>query len=168
MACSRHARFAVKGGHAGFTFIELVITVAIVAVLASIAFPLGEVAIKRVKEQELRQALREIRTAIDAYKKATEDGRIKKEINDSGYPHKLEELVEGVENMRDPQKAKIYFLRRLPTDPMSGHPDWPPALTWGKRSYDSPPDRPQEGKDVFDIYSVSTQKGLNGVSYNLW
>ena len=152
----------------GFTFIELVITAAIVAVLASIAFPLGEVAMKRNKEQELRLALREIRSAIDTYKRASDEGRIKKEIGDSGYPKQLEELVEGVENLKDPKKSKIYFLRRLPSDPMTSHPDWPPAQTWGKRSYESPPDRPQEGKDVFDIYSSSTQKGLNGVPYRLW
>lgn len=152
----------------GFSFIELVITVAIVAVLASVAFPLGEVALKRGKEQELRQALREIRMAIDSHKRASDEGRIQKEIGGSGYPKRLEDLTDGVEDLKDPNKSKIYFLRRLPADPMSSHPDWPPAQTWGKRSYESPPDRPQEGKDVFDIHSTSNQKGLNGVPYHLW
>lgn len=158
----------MKRRHLGFSFIELVITVTIVAVLASIAFPLGEVAMKRVKEQELRQSLREIRMAIDAYKRASDEGRIKKDLGESGYPKRLEDLVEGIEDIKDPNKTRIYFMRRLPADPMTSHPDWPPAQTWGKRSYESPPDRPQEGKDVFDIYSTSSQKGLNGVSYDLW
>ncbi len=158
----------MKAVQYGFTFIELVVTVVIVSVLAAIALPLGEVAMQRVKEQELRQALRDIRTAIDAYKRATDEGRVKKDLGESGYPKRLEDLVEGMEDIKDPKKANIYFLRRLPVDPMSGHPDWPPAQTWGKRSYESPPDRPQEGRDVFDIYSTSHQKGLNGVPYNLW
>lgn len=152
----------------GFTFIELVITVAIVAVLAAVALPLGEVAMQRIKEQELRQALRDIRTAIDAYKRAADEGRVKKDLGESGYPKRLEDLVEGVEDQKDPQKASIYFMRRLPADPMTTHPDSPPAQTWGKRSYESPPDRPQEGRDVFDVYSTSHQKGLNGVPYSLW
>lgn len=167
MACSNRVK-AVLVKARGFTFIELIITVAIVAVLAAVAFPLGEVVQQRIKEQDLRNALRQIREGLDAYKRAADEGRVKKDIGDSGYPKRLEDLVEGVEDLKDPNKARIYFLRRLPADPMASRPDLPSAQTWGKRSYESPPERPQEGKDVFDVYSLSTRKGLNGVPYNLW
>lgn len=154
----------------GFTLVELMVVVAIVSILASAAMPLREVAIKREKEQELRLALRQIRTAIDAYKLAADEGRIEKKADEIGYPRKLEDLVEGVPNIKDPKKTMIYFLRRLPRDPMFTNSDLnvPDAETWGKRSYASPPDNPEEGDDVFDIYSRSDRRGLNGIPYNQW
>lgn len=154
----------------GFTLVELMVVVAIVAILASAAMPLREIAIKREKEQELRLALRQIRTAIDAYKQAADEGRVEKKADEAGYPRKLENLVEGVPNIKDPKKTMIYFLRRLPRDPMFANSDLdvPDADTWGKRSYASPPDNPEEGDDVFDVYSRSAQKGLNGIPYNQW
>ncbi|MDV6343936.1 type II secretion system protein [Nitrosomonas sp. Is37] len=154
----------------GFTLVELMVVVAIVAILASAVMPLREIAIKREKEQELRLALRQIRTAIDAYKQAADEGRIEKKADEAGYPRKLENLVEGVPNIKDPKKTMIYFLRRLPRDPMFTDSDqnMPDADTWGKRSYESPPGNPEEGDDVFDIYSRSDRKGLNGVPYNQW
>jgi len=152
----------------GFTLIELLVTVAIVALLATIALPMAELAVQRSKEQELRSALREIRTAIDAYKKAWEGGHIQKGIDDSGYPKSLEVLVEGVEDFKSPTRAKIYFLRRIPRDPMVKDTTVPAAETWGKRSYKSPPDSPQEGSDVYDVYSLNTRVGLNGVAYREW
>ena len=88
----------------GFTLIELVITVAIVALLASVALPVSELAVQRTKEQDLRRTLRQIREAIDAYKQASDEGRIKKSVGDSGYPKKLEELAEGVEDQKSPKK----------------------------------------------------------------
>ena len=145
----------------GFTLIELVLTVAILALLASIALPLAEVHVQRTKEQELRVALREIRIAIDAYKRASDDGVIARSIDRTGYPPKLEALVEGVEDQRKPDKPKIYFLRRLPRDPISGE-------AWGLRSYASPHDSPQAGLDVFDVFSPSEGKGLNGMPYREW
>ena len=146
------------------------VVVAIVAILASAAMPLREIAIKREKEQELRLALRQIRTAIDAYKQAADEGLVEKKADEVGYPRKLEDLVEGVPNIKDPRKSTIYFLRRLPRDPMSADIDLdiPDADTWGKRSYASPPDNPEEGDDVFDIYSLSDRVGLNGIPYNQW
>lgn len=154
----------------GFTLVELMVVVAIVAILASAVMPFREIAIKREKEQELRLALRQIRTAIDAYKQATDEGLVEKKADESGYPRKLEDLVEGIPNIKDPKKSTIYFLRRLPRDPMvtDFDEDLPSADTWGKRSYESPPDNPEEGDDVFDVYSRSDRVGLNGVPYSQW
>lgn len=152
----------------GFTLIELVITAAIVAVLASVALPLAEVAMQRSKEQDFRRALREIRTAIDAHKQAVDEGRIAKAEGESGYPKSLETLAQGVPDARDPSRAKIYFLRRIPRDPFTTDPARSPAETWGKRSYASGPDDPQEGKDVYDVYTVSAAVGLNGIPYREW
>jgi general secretion pathway protein G len=151
----------------GFTLIELIITVAIVAILASAALPLTQIAVQRAKEQELRTALRQIREAIDAYKQAADEGRVARAADASGYPTSLDALVLGVDDAKLPVKKSIYFLRRLPRDPFA--PDnLPAAETWGKRSYESPPDDPREGKDVFDIYPLAEGKGLNGVPYREW
>ena len=145
----------------GFTLIELLITVAIVAVLASVAAPLAETTVQRGKEQELRRSLREIRTAIDAYKAAVDEGAIERKSGASGYPPSLAVLVEGVRDARSPDEKKLYFLRRIPLDPVSGE-------EWGLRSYASPADDPEEGADVYDVYSRSADAGLNGVSYKEW
>ena len=151
----------------GFTLIELVITVAIVAVLASVAMPLNELVVQRAKEQDLRRALRELRDGIDAYKQASDEGRIVKRTGESGYPRRLEDLAAGVEDQKNPKKERIYFLRRIPRDPLA-----PEALaaaeTWGKRSYASPPEEPRDGDDVFDVFSLSTATGINGRPYREW
>lgn len=152
----------------GFTLIELVVTVAIVSILALAASPLLETTVRRQKESELRAALREIRSAIDAYRQAVDDGKIAKKADESGYPARLEELFMGVENRQDPAKGKIYLLRRLPRDPFSRDRDLNAVQTWGKRSYASPPDQPQEGIDVFDVYSLSDERGSNGIPYREW
>ena len=152
----------------GFTLIELVITVAIIGLLASAAFPLASMAIQREKESELRAALRDIRNAIDAYKDAAELGRIAVEADKSGYPVDLKVLYEGVEDATSAEKVKIYFLRRLPRDPFFPDGAAAPEETWGLRSYASPPDNPQPGDDVFDVYSLARGKGLNGVPYHDW
>lgn len=152
----------------GFTLIELLITVAIIATLASIALPLSEVAVQRSKETELRRALRHIRDALDDYKRAADEGRIRRAADESGYPPTLGALVEGAPDAKSPTGATIYFLRRIPRDPT--HPDEtvPAEKTWRLRSYESPPDRPAPGKDVFDVYSMSEKVGLNGVPYREW
>jgi general secretion pathway protein G len=152
----------------GFTLIELVITVAIVAILASVAMPLNELVVQRAREQDLRRALRDIREAIDRYKQASDDGRILKIIGESGYPKRLEDLVAGVEDEKSPRKERIYFLRRIPRDPLATDADLAPAATWGKRSYASPPDAPREGDDVFDVISLATGTGINGRPYREW
>lgn len=152
----------------GFTLIELVITVAIVALLASIALPMAEVTVQRSKEQELRSALRQIREALDAYKQAGDEGHIVRKVGESGYPKSLEVLVAGVEDAKSPDKAKIYFLRRIPRDPFFKDSTAPPEDTWGKRSYASPPDDPREGDDVFDVYPLTSGAGLNGIPYRQW
>lgn len=151
----------------GFTLIELMVTLVILAVLALIAAPLTQVAVQRSKEQDLKTALRQIREAIDAYKMASDEGRIQKSSDESGYPPTLRILEDGVEDIKDPKRQKIYFIRRLPSDPMSEEQGSPEA-SWGKRSYRSPVDRPEEGRDVFDIYSRSEAKGLNGIVYKEW
>lgn len=145
----------------GFTLIELLITVAILGLLASVALPLAEVTVQRGKEQELRRSLREIREAIDAYKRASDDGAIDKPVNKTGYPPSLAALVEGALDKRDPKGARIYFLRRVPPDPVTNEP-------WALRSYASPANAPQSGDDVFDVYSKSEHPGLNGVPYREW
>jgi len=152
----------------GFTLIELVITVAIVALLASVALPVSELAVQRTKEQELRRTLRQIREAIDAHKQASDEGRIRRSVGDSGYPKKLEDLAEGIDDQRSPKKEKIYFLRRIPRDPFNTEPALSAAATWGKRSYASPPDDPREGEDVFDVFSLAAGKGINGQPYREW
>ena len=145
----------------GFTLVELLVTVAILALLATVAAPLAEVAVQRGKEQELRRSLREIRDAIDAYKRASDDGVIEKALDKSGYPPTLAALVEGAVNRKDEKGRRIYFLRRIPPDPVSGEP-------WALRSFESPADAPRSGDDVFDVYSRSERAGLNGIKYREW
>jgi len=152
----------------GFTLIELVITVAIVAVLASVAMPLNELVVQRAKEQDLRRALRELRDGIDAHKQAFDEGRIVKRAGESGYPKKLEDLAAGVEDQKSPKRERIYFLRRVPRDPFATDPGLAAATTWGKRSYASPPEEPRDGDDVFDVFSLSSATGINGRPYKDW
>lgn len=154
--------------HRGFTLVELVISVAIVSLLATLAVPVAEVAVQRSKEQELRASLRQIREALDAYKHAVDEGRIMIKAGDSGYPPVLGDLVNGVQDARNPNGAKLYFLRRIPRDPLYSSRMVPPEQTWGVRSYASSHDDPVEGDDVFDVYSQASGKGLNGIAYREW
>ena len=155
----------------GFTLIELIVTVTIVAILASVAMPMLQMSVQRNKENDLRANLRQIREAIDAYKKAADEGRIKKSIEETGYPPNLEILVNGVLDEKDINKNKIKFLRKIPLDPMTiaadkNTEDLP--NNWGLRSYASEASNPEQGADVFDVYSLSQQIGINGIAYAKW
>lgn len=153
----------------GFTLVELLITLAILGLLAGLAVPTIEIVAQRKKEQELRAALREIRSAIDAYKLAVDEGKIAIQQNESGYPPRIEMLYEGVLDNSDPtRKKKIFFLRQLPRDPFYPDRSAPPAQTWLKRSYASDYNDPKEGADVYDVRSLSSDVGLNGVPYKEW
>ncbi len=152
----------------GFTLIELLVTLAILALLGTLVIPVAQVTTQRRNEQELRRNLREIRTGIDNYKKAYDEGRLPRVLNSTGYPKNLEILVEGVADQRSPKRTKIYFLRRIPRDPFNGDSALSDAQTWGKRSYASEPNEPQEGEDVYDVYSLSPRVGLNDMPYKKW
>ena len=152
----------------GFTLVEMVITVAIVGVLASAAMPLASLVSQRNKEQDLRQSLLQIRQAIDDHRKAFDSGKIQKGIGDSGFPKSLKDLTEGVVDQTSTDKKRIRFLRRIPRDPLYPDPSVPPEETWGLRSYESPPDDPSPGNDVFDVYSLDKGVGLNGIPYSKW
>ena len=152
----------------GFTLIELLVTLAILALLGTLVLPVAEVTVQRRDEQELRRALREIRQGLDAYKKAADENRVSRAADASGYPERLELLVEGVPDRSSTTQAKLYFLRRLPRDPFNPDPELSAAATWGKRSYASEPGEPKEGDDVYDVYSLSPRTGLNGIPYKEW
>ena len=152
----------------GFTLIELVITLAIIGLLSTAAMPLAQLVAKREKEAELRAALRDIRTALDAYRSAAQAGHIKQELGATGYPPDLKSLYAGVEDQASEKKINLYFLRRIPRDPFFPDGAVPAEESWGLRSYKSPPEDPQPGDDVFDVYSLSHAKGLNGVPYHDW
>jgi general secretion pathway protein G len=153
----------------GFTLIELVITVAIIGILASLAMPMAELAHQRSREAELQRVLIEVREAIDAWHRAAEDGRIVHSARSSGYPASLQALVDGERDASDPNgKARLYFLRKVPRDPMATDPALDDDATWAKREYASSADDPRAGEDVYDIHSRSEATGINGVPYRKW
>lgn len=151
----------------GFTLIELVISLTILALIATMAMPMGEVIVQRNKEQELKHALREIRTSIDAYKQAYDDGHMVKKVDETGYPPTLAVLEDGVLDAKSPEEKKLYFIRRIPRDPFAAA-ELPAKETWQLRSYDSSATNPQSGKDVFDVISQAQGNGLNGIPYKDW
>jgi general secretion pathway protein G len=165
----------------GFTLIELLVTVTLVGILAMGAMPLAEVVSVRLKESELKQALRTIRAGLDAYKAAADSGQIAKAAGDSGYPPNLQALVTPIElsgkgavatrkpgQAEDSPPPRLQILRALPRDPFAAEPSLPAADTWATRAYASRADDPQPGADVFDITSKSTRTALNGTVYNTW
>ncbi len=154
-------------GQGGFTLIEMLIVVLIVGILASAAMPLAALHQRRAQEVQLRENLRIIRRALDDYKRAWDQGRIERRLGESGYPPDLNALVDGVVDVTHPQAKRIYFLRRLPRDPLA-----PAGMSaeqsWATRSYDSPPDAPVPGRDVFDVHSKALGVGLDGTLYRDW
>jgi general secretion pathway protein G len=156
-----------KWAERGFTFVELLVVTALVAILASAVMPLARVAMQREKEIELRRTLREMRTAIDHYKDAADQGLIPPtsiRAGSEGYPPDLETLVAGVETAADSNGAKkLKFLRRIPIDPLTG------TAEWGRRSYEDKPDsKSWGGQDVYDVYSKSDGTALDGTKYSDW
>lgn len=155
----------------GFTLIEMVVVLAIIGLLLSAAVPLHELALRRTQESALREALRTLRSAIDAYRDAVENKRIAAQRDGSPYPPSLEALVAGVpvldaQGQPDPVR-RLYLLRRLPRDPFAD-PALPPAATWALRSSQSAPDAPAPGSDVFDVHSRASGRGLDGTRLNGW
>jgi general secretion pathway protein G len=150
----------------GFSLIELMVVMAVLGLLAAAALPLADVIRQRERERELRQALWEIRGAIDAYKRAFDEGRISRSGSPSGYPPSLEALAAGARGNVG-GSTRMYFLRRVPRDPFAP-PELTAEATWGLRSFDSPPERPTPGADVFDVYSKSDRAALDGTHLRQW
>ena len=151
-----------RAGHRGFSLIELIVTVTIIAILAGLAVPLARNSIRREMEVELRRQLREMRVAIDRYKEASDLGLIEVMLGTEGYPESLEVLVEGVDQIGAVDR-QLKFLRRIPVDPMTNSTDW------GLRSYQDDPDSTSWGGDnVFDVYTKSRGEALDGTQYSDW
>jgi general secretion pathway protein G len=156
----------------GYSLIELLVVLAVLSVLASVALPLSELVVQRERERELRRALWEIRDAIDAYRQARESGAIPLAPGESPLPPTLQALTQAYADARPERRgAPLRFLRRVPGDPFAEDADdakLPPEQTWALRSYASEADRPQPGADVFDVSSRSLRIGLNGVPLRQW
>ena len=152
-------------GERGFTFIEMIVVTTILLVLASTVMPLAQVTMQRQREAELHRALREMRTALDKFKDAVDQGLIPStelEPANEGYPPDLETLVDGVSVANDASGRKLKFLRRVPVDPMTKD-------EWGLRSYQDDPDsKSWGGQNVFDVYTKSEGTALDGTKYRDW
>ena len=162
-SCKSSVR-SVSGLSGGFTFVELIVSLALLALLASVVMPVSDLMSRQNKEKELKQALLEVRHAIDAYKIASDRSEVPEQFRTaSGYPPNLGVLT----GIADGKKV-IRFIRRIPRDPFANKNILKAEDTWGKRSYVSEIDKPKAGEDVYDIYSLSMQIGSTGVSYNQW
>jgi general secretion pathway protein G len=147
---------------AGFTLAEMVTVAAVMVILAGVTLPVAKFTAKRAKEAELRADLRDMRNAIDEYKRYSDSGLIPVDLGTEGYPKDLEILVEGVDIVGQVDK-KMKFLRRLPVDPMTGEEEW------GLRSFQDEHDATSwGGENVYDVYSLSKGVGLNGIPYRKW
>jgi general secretion pathway protein G len=150
------------GRQGGFTLAELVMVCAILASLSLLAMPVVKYTSKRSKEMELRQDLRDMRAAIDQYKRFSDQGLLPVDLGSEGYPKDLDSLVKGIALVGQVDR-KMKFLRRIPFDPMTG------KQRWGLRSFQDEPDSSQTGgEDVYDVYSLSSGVGLNGIPYRKW
>ena len=160
MMCRSRNTTVPRARTQGFTLVELLAVLGIIALLVAMAMPMAELTARRERERDLKQALWEIRDAIDAYKRMSDAGLITP--TPSGYPPNLQVLVDGVTTSTS---THVYFLRRLPIDPFA---ESTTGGGWGLRSYASPADHPEPGADVYDVYSTSTLTGLNGVPLRQW
>ena len=148
-----------RAGERGLTLVELIVTVAILGILASAAVPIARFKVQRDKERELRYDLWQMRDAIDKYKDAADKNAFQTKVDSQGYPPGLDELVKGV----DVQGKKVKFLRKIPIDPMTGKAEW------GMHSMqDDPKSDSYGGQSVFDVYSKSTGTALDGTKYSDW
>ena len=152
----------------GVTLIELMVCLAVLAIFALMVNHVVVIMATREREQQLYSALRALRGAIDAHKRAFDAGRIALPPGSSGYPKDLQTLVDGVEDQQDPKRGKLKFIDRIPPDPTQRNRDAPPISMWATRAYASDPNSPQPGADVYDIHSKSTEAGLNGALYSKW
>ncbi len=143
----------------GLTLVELIVAIAILAILAGAAVPLARTTVRRSKERELRRDLWEMRDAIDRYKDAADRGAFQIKVGTEGYPPDLETLVKGI----DSNGKKLRFLRRIPVDPMTGNTEW------GLRSMQDEPDSDSwGGQNVFDVYTKAQGTALDGTKYSEW
>ena len=166
-------RFGPRGSSSnsrGLTLIELLVALAILSILAAAALPYAEVTVRREKELELRRALRDVRTAIDAFYEDWKGGKISRTstaASEDGYPKTLQVLVEGADS-GDAKGSKRRYLRRIPRDPFSEQTP-PPAEQWVLRSYQDGSDSlAWGGRDVYDIRSSSENIALDGTRYREW
>lgn len=158
-----HKRAVFQRNERGMTLVELIVAFTILALLSTLTVPLASYKVKRDKERDLRYALREMRSAIDRYKDASDQGKIQVKVGTDGYPEDLDVLVEGVTLVGNATGAKIKFLRRIPVDPMTGRAEW------GKRSsQDDPKSNSWGGQNVFDVYSTSMERARDGTPYSEW
>jgi general secretion pathway protein G len=156
----------MKNSQSGFTFIELIVSLVLLALLASVVIPISDLTSRQSKEKDLKKALIEIREAIDLYKIASDRNEIPMQYKtSSGYPPNLLVLT-GIPTGNG--KKTHRFLRKIPADPFALDKNLLPEQTWGVREFLSEADNPKKGDDVYDIYSLSTKKGSNGVVYREW
>lgn len=159
---TRNSSARRHGSRRGYTLVELVMVCVVLSTLTAVSFPVAKYTVKRTKELELRQALRQMRNAIDEYKRLSDVGLIPIDLGTDGYPSELELLVEGVDLIGQIDVRKK-FLRRIPTDPMTGEAEW------GLRSYQDDFDSDSwGGENVYDVYSLSEGVGLDGIPYSQW
>ena len=146
----------------GYSLVELVVVVTLILVLTAMIVPVARFNWTRMKEMELKEALRNMRTAIDDYKRLSDQGLIPVEVGTEGYPKELEDLVKGVELVGQVKKVRK-FLRKIPIDPMTGEAEW------GLRSLQDDPDSTSWGRqNVYDVYSLSEKTGLDRTKYKDW
>lgn len=146
----------------GYSLVELVVVVTLILILTAMIVPVARFNWTRMKEMELKEALRTMRSAIDEYKRLSDQGLIPVELDTEGYPKELEKLVEGVELVGQVKKVRK-FLRKVPVDPMTGE------ATWGLRSLQDDSDSTSWGRqNVYDVYSLSDRTGLDGTKYKDW